>query len=84
VAQGDERIAVLAHRLLNPMTAVIAGIDAALRLGGVSPEGESALLASKRQAQAVCDHLRELVQGRAPEVLSGPGTTEPGVDLKQA
>ncbi len=78
---GDERLAVLAHNLLNPMTAIVSALDIALRQAELPPEVAAALDAAKRQAEYVGDSLRELVRGVPPEVLAGPGQS--ALDLKQ-
>ena len=67
---NDEQLAVVAHGLLNPMAAVIGGIDLALSAGTLSPELELALAAARRQAMVVADSLRQLAQGLEPEVLA--------------
>lgn len=67
---GDEHLAVAAHGLLNPMTAVSAGLDIALRTGRFPAEVVPALEAAKRQADFVIESLRELVLGLPPQVLA--------------
>lgn len=67
---GGEHLAVVAHGLLNPMTAVSAGLDIALRTGEFPPEVIPALQAAKRQADFVIESLRELVLGLPPQVLA--------------
>lgn len=67
---GDEHVAVVAHGLLNPMAAVIGGLDIALRVGSYPPEVTAALAAAKRQAEFVAESLRELVLGLPPQVLA--------------
>lgn len=66
----NEHLAVVAHGLLNPMTAVSAGIDIALRTGTYPAEVRAVLEAAKRQSDFVVESLRELVLGLPPEVLA--------------
>lgn len=70
MTSNDEQLAVVAHGLLNPMAAVVGGIDLALSAGSLSPDVEAALTAARRQAVVVADSLRHLAQGLEPEVLA--------------
>ncbi len=77
---GDEHVAVLAvlaHGLLNSMTAVIAGIDVALDAEELPPEAAAALRAARRQAHHVDEALRQLVRGVPPDTvdLTSPPST---------
>jgi signal transduction histidine kinase len=81
---SDEHVAVVAHGLLNPMTAVAGGIEIALRTGQYPPEVRRALEAAKRQADFVTESLRELVLGLSPMVLAALnelGRPERSIDL---
>lgn len=69
MGQADEEVSVVAHGLLNAMTAVIGGIDVALRSGDLGRETASALDAAKRTAQDVNDVLRQLVQGVPADII---------------
>jgi signal transduction histidine kinase len=70
VSEHNEHVAVVAHGLLNPMAAVLGGIDLALRNDDLPPRVRDALGASHRQALAVTESLRQLAQGLPPEVLA--------------
>ena len=70
MSEHDEHVAVVAHGLLNPMAAVVGGIDLALRSEELPPKVREALGASRRQAIAVTESLRQLAQGLPPEVLA--------------
>jgi len=66
----DEVVAVTAHGLLNPMSAVVGGIDLALRCEELPATTREALAAARRQAMHVTESLRQLAQGLPPEVLA--------------
>jgi signal transduction histidine kinase len=69
VSVGDEQVAVIAHGLLNSMTAVIGGIEVAQRDEQLSETGAAALAAARRQADEVNRTLRQLVQGVPPDTI---------------
>lgn len=68
----DEYLAVIAHGLLNPMAAVLAGVATARSLLGtdVPSDVEQMLDIAERQAAYVAESLRDLVLGIAPDVLA--------------
>lgn len=68
----DDYLAVIAHGLLNPMAAVLAGVATARSLLGedVPADVEAMLEIAERQAAYVAESLRDLVLGIAPDVLA--------------
>lgn len=70
MAPDNDHLAVVAHGLLNPMAAVVGGIDVAMRSQGLTEQERQAVAAAKRQALAVTETLRQLAHGLPPEVLA--------------